>query len=83
LTIDDPHLTVMGKEPVYAEESVAGYVTSAGYGYTAGVGIAYAWLPATLATPGQSVEIGYFADRVKATVTAEPIVDPSMSRLRS
>ncbi len=83
LTVDDSRGVVMGKEPVFAGDDVVGYVTSAAYGYTAGIGIAYAWLPAELAIPGKSVEIGYFADRVKATVSEEPIVDPSMSRLRS
>ena len=87
LTIRDPRAVVMGKEPVYASGDPAGravgYVTSAGYGYTAGVGIAYAWLPAELAVPGTAVRIGYFDERVEATVSEEPLVDPSMSRLRS
>lgn len=51
LTIDDPQSVVMGKEPVYDGERAVGYVTSAAYGYTIGKGIAYAWLPAELATP--------------------------------
>ena len=42
----------MGKEPVYDGDGRVGYVTSAAYGYTIGKGIAYAWLPAELATPG-------------------------------
>ena len=84
LTVADPAAVVMGKEPVYAgSDEAVGYVTSAGYGYTAGVGIAYAWLPAALTATGTTVEIGYFGQRVPAVVTAEPIVDPSMTRLRS
>ena len=50
LTIDDPRAVVMGKEPVYDGDRCVGYVTSAAYGYTIGAGIAYAWLPAELAT---------------------------------
>ena len=73
---------VMGKEPVYSGSDVVGYVTSAAYGYCVGVGIAYAWLPSTLAEPGTPVEIGYFDTRVRATVAAEPLFDPTMSRLR-
>jgi dimethylglycine oxidase len=83
LTIADPHAVVMGKEPVYSGGDVVGYVTSAAYGYTAGTGIAYAWLPNELAGPGSSVEIGYFDERVQAVTAAEPLVDPAMSRLRS
>ena len=83
LTIDDPRAVVLGKEPVCHDGDVVGYVTSAAYGYTAGVGIAYAWLPAELTAVGTTVQIAYFGDRVDARVSAEPLVDPSMTRLRS
>ncbi|MDQ0945258.1 FAD-dependent oxidoreductase [Streptomyces sp. V1I1] len=82
LTIDDPQAVVMGKEPVYDGDRPVGYVTSAAYGYTIGKGIAYAWLPAELATTGTAVHIGYFDQRVEAVVADEPLFDPSMSRLR-
>ncbi|MDX6349760.1 MAG: dimethylglycine oxidase [Streptomyces sp.] len=82
LTIDDPSAVVMGKEPVYDGGQAVGYVTSAAYGYTIGKGIAYAWLPAELATPGRAVEIGYFDRRIAAQVAEEPLFDPTMSRLR-
>jgi glycine cleavage system aminomethyltransferase T len=57
-------------------------VTSAAYGYTIGAGIAYAWLPAELSTPGTEVQIGYFDSRLTATVAEEPLFDPKMTRLR-
>ncbi|MQA02011.1 MAG: FAD-dependent oxidoreductase [Streptosporangiales bacterium] len=73
---------VMGKEPVYAGDECVGYVTSSGWGYTLGHGIAYAWLPAELATTGNTVHIGYFDRRVPARVADEPLFDPDMTRLR-
>lgn len=82
LTVEEPADVVVGKEPVFADGRAAGYVTSAAYGYTIGKGIAYAWLPADVATPGTPVEIGYFGRRVQAVVAAEPLFDPSMTRLR-
>ncbi|PKT73332.1 sarcosine dehydrogenase [Streptomyces populi] len=82
LTIDDPRSVVMGKEPVYDGDRAVGHVTSAAYGYTIGKGIAYAWLPTELATPGTTVHIGYFDRRVEAVVAEEPLFDPTMSRLR-
>ncbi|OPG06488.1 FAD-dependent oxidoreductase [Microbispora sp. GKU 823] len=82
LTIDDPTQVVMGREPVYDGETSVGYVTSAAFGYTIGKGIAYAWLPAELATPGRTLEIGYFDRRVTAVVAEEPLFDPAMERLR-
>jgi dimethylglycine oxidase len=74
---------VLGKEPVFDGPTCVGYVTSAAYGYTISAGIAYAWLPAELATAGTRLEIGYFDRRLPATVTTEPLYDPAMTRLRS
>ncbi|MCF3130148.1 GcvT family protein [Streptomyces olivochromogenes] len=82
LTVDDPQAVVMGKEPVYDGDRAVGYITSAAYGYTIGKGIAYAWLPTELTTPGTTVHIGYFDQRVEAVVAEEPLFDPTMSRLR-
>ncbi|WP_229477919.1 GcvT family protein [Mycolicibacterium mageritense] len=82
LTIDDGKQVVLGSEPVFLDGSPAGYVTSAAFGHTVGVPIAYAWLPAT-AAPGTKVEIQYFDRRVPATVVAEPLVDPEMKKIRS
>jgi glycine cleavage system aminomethyltransferase T/glycine/D-amino acid oxidase-like deaminating enzyme len=82
LTIDDGKQVVLGSEPVFLDGSPVGYVTSAAFGHTVGVPIAYAWLPAT-AVPGTSVEIQYFDRRIRATVTAEPLVDPEMKKVRS
>ncbi|MFG2576847.1 FAD-dependent oxidoreductase [Streptomyces sp. NPDC048481] len=82
LVIDDPRSAVLGKEPVFDGDRPVGYVTSAAYGYTIGKGIAYAWLPTGLTTPGTVLHIGYFDQRVEAVVTEEPLFDPTMSRLR-
>jgi glycine cleavage system aminomethyltransferase T/glycine/D-amino acid oxidase-like deaminating enzyme len=81
LTVDDGHTVVLGKEPVFVDGVPAGYVTSAAYGHTIGKPVAYAWLPAS-ADVGRGVEIEYFGRRVRATVAAEPLVDPGMERLR-
>ncbi|RFU21944.1 GcvT family protein [Geodermatophilus marinus] len=81
LTIDDGRSVVLGHEPVFVDGRPAGYVTSAAFGHTVGRPIAYAWLPAS-ATVGTGVEIEYFGTRVRATVAAEPLVDPGMTRLR-
>ena len=59
----------------------AGYVTSAAFGHTIGRPIAYAWLPSS-AVPGTAAEIEYFGNRIPATVVAEPVVDPDMTRIR-
>ena len=81
LTVDDGTSMVLGKEPVYVNGEAAGYVTSAAYGYSVRKPIAYAWLPAGVGI-GDSVELEYFGKRIAATVTAEPLFDPGMERLR-
>jgi glycine cleavage system aminomethyltransferase T/glycine/D-amino acid oxidase-like deaminating enzyme len=82
LTIEDRASVVMGKEPVHVDGQPAGYVTSAAYGYSIDAPIAYAWLPAAAAQPGQPVTIRYLGEDVPATVAADPLFDPEMSRLR-
>ncbi|WP_026128413.1 GcvT family protein [Nocardiopsis halophila] len=81
LTVDDGRSVVLGSEPVFLDGDPAGYVTSAAFSHTLGTPIAYAWLPAS-ATPGTPVEIKYFDRMVRATVAAEPLVDPEMKRIR-
>jgi glycine cleavage system aminomethyltransferase T/glycine/D-amino acid oxidase-like deaminating enzyme len=83
LTFDAPDAVVMGKEPVEVDGRPVGYVTSAAYGYSIGAPIAYAWLPAELATAGRTVQVRYFGEALPATVAADPLFDPEMSRLRA
>ena len=68
LTLDDPAAVVMGKEPVLADGKVLGYATSAGYGYSLGRGVVYAYLPLGYAKPGTSVTVEYFGKALAATV---------------
>ena len=80
MTLDDPSAVVMGKEPVWSDDRVVGYVTSAAYGYTVGRGVAYGYLPVDLAAEETPVEIEYFGERVAATVAADPLWDPKGER---
>ena len=83
LTLDDPARSSWARSRSYDGDRCVGYVTSAAYGYTIGAGIAYAWLPER-ARRGRArgVQIDYFDQRVDAAVTAEPLFDPGMTRLR-
>jgi len=83
LVLNEPGAVVAGREPVYDGETAVGYVTSAAYGYTIDAGIAYAWLPEKFSAPGTDLTIGYFGERVPASVAEEPLFDPQMTRLRS
>lgn len=82
IVFHDPTAVVLGKEPVFLDTAdCAGYVTSAAYSATIGRCIAYAWLPASTA-PGDVVAVDYRGSRYGATVHAEPVVDPDMTRIR-
>jgi dimethylglycine oxidase len=82
LTVDDGTFLV-GKEPIYSGDEAVGFVTSAAYGYSVDKSIAYAWLPEEIARQGASVEVEYFAQRHPATVSADPLFDRDMTRMRS
>ncbi|KAG6038966.1 hypothetical protein E4U41_003421 [Claviceps citrina] len=81
LTIDDGRSMVLGKEPVYVNGISVGYVTSAAFGFTVRKPVAYAYLPATV-QERDAVELEYFGRRIPATVSADPLYDPEMKRLR-
>jgi dimethylglycine oxidase len=82
LTFDDPSVAVLGKEPILVDGQVAGFVTSANYGYTVKHSIVYGYLPLDKATEGTTVEVQYFGNRYPATVRREPLYDPEMTRLK-
>ncbi|KAF2245377.1 dimethylglycine dehydrogenase mitochondrial precursor [Trematosphaeria pertusa] len=80
LTVDDGRSVVLGKEPVFYQGQPVGYVATAAFGYTVRKPIAYAWLPSSV-REGNAVDIEYFGQRIRATVTSEPLYDPQMSRM--
>lgn len=82
VVIDDGVSVVMGNEPVFLDDKPVGYVTSAAFGHTVRAPVAYAWLPSS-AKEGTRIQIQYFDRRIAATVAAEPLVDPEMTRIRA
>ena len=82
LLLDDAQAIVFGGEPVRAEGALLGRVTSGGYGYTLARSIAYAYLPAELPI-GARIELEIFGRWVAATISKEPLYDPSASRIKA
>jgi glycine cleavage system aminomethyltransferase T/glycine/D-amino acid oxidase-like deaminating enzyme len=80
MTFDDLGIMPLGKEPLLAGGEIVGYVSSAGFGYTAGYGIAYGYLPTELAEPGTQIELEYFGERYPLTLSREPLVPPARDR---
>jgi glycine cleavage system aminomethyltransferase T len=83
ITFDEPQAVALGKEPIFSGDKVLGYVTSANYGYSVGKWIVYGYLPLAYATAGTKVEVEYFGQRHRATVTSEALYDPANKKLKS
>jgi 4-methylaminobutanoate oxidase (formaldehyde-forming) len=85
ITLDDPAVTAIGKEPLRAlgEDDPLGWVTSGGYGYSVGKSIAYAYLPADKAKVGTALDIEILGERIPATIEREPLWDPKGERIKS
>jgi glycine cleavage system aminomethyltransferase T len=81
--LDDAADVVLGKEPVRAGEEVVGYVRSAAYGYCVGRDLVSVMLPVELAVPGTALTVGWFGERLPATVLKDPIWDPAGERIRA
>ena len=83
MTFDDPGAVVVGKEPILDGDRVLGYVTSANYGHSIGCGIVYGYLPIDCTEVGTGVDVLYFGERLRATVTKEPLFDADGSRMKA
>ena len=82
LVLSDPRSVALGAEPVRIDGEITGRVTSGGYGYTVERSIAYAYVPADRAEPGQPVEVEVFGEWIPGEVAPEPLFDPAGERLR-
>jgi 4-methylaminobutanoate oxidase (formaldehyde-forming) len=82
LVLDEPLAVALGNEPMRAAGQVVGRVTSGGYGFAVGASIAFGYLPVTLAEPGTRCEVEVFGEWIGATVSAEPLYDPTNARIR-
>jgi 4-methylaminobutanoate oxidase (formaldehyde-forming) len=82
LVLEDPRSVALGNEPVRAGGAVVGRVTTAGYGYTVGRSIAYAYLPPDYDV-GTAVEVDVFGRWIAGEVVAEPLFDPRGERVRA
>ena len=82
LTLDDPRVVALGSEPVRIGDTVAGRVTSGGYGYTVGASIAYAYLPVDGSDIGTRVSVNVFGEWVPGVVVAQPLLDPRAIRVQ-
>ena len=83
ITFDDIRQVPLGNEPIRYQGAIIGRVKSGGQGYTLGKAIGYAYLPISQAIVGNVVEVEFFGNWHPGTICAEPLFDPTSSRIRS
>lgn len=87
-TVDDPDIVLLGRETILRDGALAGYLTSAGFGYTVGLPIGYGYV-----RNGEGVDEAYLRngayelivanETVPAKIHLAPLYDPLMSRIKA
>jgi dimethylglycine dehydrogenase len=83
LVVDVDDADATGGEAIYKDGIYAGYVTSGGYGHSAGESLALGYLGAGMMDPKALYEVDVIGKRCKARLSAGPRIDPDGTRLRS
>ncbi len=83
ILFDDIKSVPLGNEPIRIGHEIIGRVKSGGQGYTINKGIAYAYVPIEHSATGTKVDVEFFGDWRSGVVSAEPLFDPTNSRIRS
>jgi 4-methylaminobutanoate oxidase (formaldehyde-forming) len=86
-TVDDPGVVLLGRETIYRDGRRAGWLGSAGWGYTVGRNIGYGYVrdpegvDAAYVLSG-TYELEVAGERVPATPFLKPLYNPSMARVK-
>jgi 4-methylaminobutanoate oxidase (formaldehyde-forming) len=83
ILFDDIRQVPLGNEPIRIGEEIIGRVKSGGQCYTINKAVAYAYLPIEHSGIGTKVNVEFFGDWRNGVIAAEPLFDPTSSRIRS
>jgi 4-methylaminobutanoate oxidase (formaldehyde-forming) len=88
-TVDDPDITLLGRETIYRDGLRAGWLTSGGWGYTVETNIGYGYVDGN----GTAVDADYLGSgnyelevatrRVPCAIHLGVLYDPQMSRVKA
>ena len=86
-TADDPEVVLLGRETILRDGAFAGYLTSAGFGYTLGKPIGYGYVRNAEGVDdgyllGGNYELVVATERVPVRISLEPLYDPSGERVK-
>ncbi len=86
-TLDDPNVTLLGRETIYRNGERVGWLTSAGFGYTVNKPIGYGYVKnedgvdmAYLKAGKYELEVATV--KIKATLHASALYDPKMKKVK-
>ena len=82
ILFDDIRQVPLGNEPIRAGAEIIGRIKSGGQGYTINKAIAYAYLPVVHCEIGSTVDVEFFGEWRSGVVAAEPLFDPTGSKIR-
>jgi 4-methylaminobutanoate oxidase (formaldehyde-forming) len=87
-SVDDPAVTLLGRETIYRDGERVGWLSSAGFGYSLGKPIGYGYVRRAsgvdrdFALSG-AYELDVAGARVPVTPSLAPFLDPSGARVRA
>jgi dimethylglycine dehydrogenase len=82
LSIDAPHLDVLGSEAVYSGDRIVGLITSGGFGHSVKANLAFSYVEPEFAEPATELEVEMLGERYRAEVLGAAMYDPNNERLR-
>ena len=86
-TLEEPSITLLGRETIYRGGQRVGWLASGGYGHTVGRPIGYGFIRVKNVTEdfvlSGNYELDVAATRVPATVHLAPLYDPKGARIRA
>lgn len=86
-TVDDPSVVLHGRETIYRDGEIAGYLTSGGWGHTVGRPIGYGYVTGPDGVNKAFLEAGSYElevamERVPCRIHTRPPYDPGMERVK-
>ena len=87
-TVADPAVVLLGRESIYRDGALVGWLTSGGWGYTVGKGIGYGYVRNAAGVSDDYLKSGSYelevaCERVPAELNSAPLYDPEARRPRS
>jgi sarcosine dehydrogenase len=87
-TVDDPDVVLLGRETIFRNGKRAGWLSSAGWGYTVRKNIGYGYVRDADGVDADAVMSGSYelevaTERVPAKAFLRPLYDPDMQRVKA